>query len=55
MTTSNFREKYDFISYKKVLVFGAESTGKSSFAHRLSKGKFKEDLVHTQEGKIIIN
>ena len=55
MSNNNFREKVDFISYKKLLVFGAESSGKSSFAHRLSKGKFKENLVHTQEGKIIIN
>ena len=54
MSSNNFREKDDFISYKKLLVFGAESSGKSSFAHRLTKGKFKEDLVHTQEGKIII-
>ena len=44
-------EKPKFISYKKVLLFGAESTGKSSFTLRLKEGKFQEDIKPTKEGK----
>ena len=44
----------DFFSYKKVLLFGDESTGKSSFANKLKGKKFKEDIEHTEEGKLII-
>ena len=40
----------DFISYKKVLLFGAESTGKSSFTKLLKFGKFPEKISHTEEG-----
>ena len=42
----------DFISYKKVLLFGAESSGKSSFSNKLQGKKFQEDIIHTDEGKI---
>ena len=47
-------EKPKYISYKKVLLFGAESTGKSSFTLRLKEGKFQENIEHSKEGKIII-
>ena len=33
----------EFISYKKILVFGAESTGKTTFTKRLIKGEFSEE------------
>ena len=45
------KEKPKFVSYKKVLLFGAESTGKSSFTLRLKEGKFQEDIEPTKEGK----
>jgi GTPase SAR1 family protein len=46
----------DYVSYKKVLVFGSEGTGKTSFTKRLEQDLF-EDESHTEEGKIklIIN
>ena len=46
----------DYVSYKKVLVFGSEGTGKTSFTKRLEQDLF-EDESHTQDGKIklIIN
>ena len=45
------KEKEIFVSYKKVLLFGAESTGKSSFSNRLKTGEFKDNIEHTKEGK----
>ena len=48
------KENPRFVSYKKVLLFGAESTGKSSFTMKLNEGKFQENIEHTKEGKIII-
>ena len=44
------KEKPKFVSYKKVLLFGAESTGKSSFTKLLKFGKFLEKISHTEEG-----
>ena len=32
----------EFVSYKKILVFGAESTGKSTLTNRIIKGEFSE-------------
>ena len=43
-------EQY-FISHKKVLLFGSKSTGKSTFVNWLEKGKFKENINQTEEGK----
>ena len=39
----------DFISYKKVLLFGDEGTGKTSFINRLKKEKFNESIPHTSD------
>ena len=44
------QEKANYSSYKKVLLFGDESTGKSSLSKRLEKGKFIEDIAHTEDG-----
>ena len=44
-------DKQVFISHKKVLLFGSESTGKSSFSNRLKTGVFKDNIEHTKEGK----
>ena len=49
MNTDDDNEQ-DYISFKKVLLFGAGSTGKTSFSIRLQTRKFKENIPHTQEG-----
>ena len=51
MEFDNEKNKPEYFSYKKVLLFGAESTGKSSFSNRLKTGLFKDDIKHTEEGK----
>lgn len=32
----------EFISYKKIVIFGAKSTGKTTFTNYIIKGKFSE-------------
>ena len=39
-----------FISYNKVLVFGANETGKSTLTKYIEKGSFSNEL-HTENGK----
>ena len=51
MEQNNDQIMPDFVSYKKVLLFGDQSTGKSSFTERLQKNKFIEDIVSTKESK----
>ena len=46
-------KKQEYISYKKVLLFGSESTGKTSFSNLLKTGKFEENIEHTKESKVI--
>ena len=41
-----------FISYKKVLVFGATETGKTTLTKSIEKGVFTEES-HTENGKLI--
>ena len=43
--------KPNFISYKKVLLFGAESTGKSSLSYRFEKNEFQDNIFPTNDGK----
>lgn len=43
-------DKLEYISYKKVLLFGAESTGKTCFAKLLKIERFPEKITHTEEG-----
>jgi GTPase SAR1 family protein len=38
---------YEFISYKKMIIFGAEGTGKSSLTKRLERGSFTNEY-HTE-------
>ena len=45
------RNKPDFVSYKKVLLFGSESSGKSTIVNRLKTGEFKGEIGHTKDGK----
>ncbi len=42
----------EFVSYKKVLVFGAAGTGKSTLTKSIEKGVFTEES-HTENGKLI--
>ena len=39
----------DFISYKKVLLFGDEGTGKTSFISKLETKVFNESIPHTSD------
>lgn len=36
-------DKSEFVSFKKVLVFGAESTGKTTLKSQIKKDKFIEE------------
>ena len=40
---------YEFISYRKLIIFGVEGTGKSSLTKRLETGSFI-DVQHTENG-----
>ena len=40
-----------FISYKKVIIFGAEGSGKSTLTKSLETGKFSEP-THTENSKL---
>ena len=44
--------KQEYISYKKVLVFGDKGTGKSSLTEKFKTTKFSDSISHTNEGKI---
>ena len=40
-----------YASYKKLLIFGGESSGKTSLSKRLEKGTFTEES-HSENGNI---
>ena len=40
----------EFVSYKKVLIFGSEGTGKTSLTKRIERGAFTNES-HTENGK----
>ena len=44
----------EFVSYKKVIIFGAEGTGKTTLTKCIEKGKFTEES-HTENRKINIS
>ncbi len=44
----------EFVSYKKVIIFGAEGTGKTTLTKYIEKGKFTEES-HTENRKINIS
>ena len=43
-------ETPEFVSYKKVLVFGGEGTGKTTLTKFIEKGSFSEE-AHSEKGK----
>ena len=42
----------EFVSYKKVVVFGAVATGKTTLTKSIEKGVFTNE-THTENGKIL--
>ncbi len=46
--------KPNFVSYKKVLLFGIEYSGKSTFINKLKQIEFQENIEHTKDCKIFI-
>ena len=40
----------EFVSYKKLLIFGAEGSGKTSLIKSFEKGTFTNE-THTENGK----
>ena len=40
----------EYISFKKVLMFGDQGTGKSTLSNLLEKEKFLEDIPKTKNG-----
>lgn len=43
----------EFVSYKKLIIFGTEGSGKTSLTRRFEKGSFTEES-HTESGKLNI-
>jgi GTPase SAR1 family protein len=39
--------KIEFVSYKKLIIFGSEGAGKTSLTSRLESGSFKEESPST--------
>ena len=42
----------EFASFKKVVIFGSEGSGKTSLSKRIERGSFTNES-HTEAGKII--
>ena len=45
--------KAEFIAYKKLLIFGAEQSGKSSFVSKLETNSFPDEYTPSEKGIII--
>ena len=45
-------EEIEYLSYKKVIIFGVEGSGKSTLSKTLETGKLSEQ-THTDESKYI--
>ena len=43
----------EFASYKKLIVFGSEGTGKTSLSKRIERDSFTDE-THTDSGKYLI-
>ena len=44
-------EEIEYVSYKKVIIFGSQGSGKSSLTSRLEKGSFSTENP-TEDGNI---
>ena len=42
----------EFVSYKKVIIFGVEGSGKTSLTKTFEKGSFTQE-THTENGKLL--
>ena len=47
-------DKPAYIMHKKVLLFGCEASGKTTFSNFLKTGSFNKNVSHTNESKYII-
>ena len=45
-------DEIEYASFKKVLIFGSEGSGKTSLTKRLEKGSFTEES-HSENGNIL--
>lgn len=43
----NMETKIEFVSYKKLIIFGSEGSGKTSLTSRLEHGSFQEESPST--------
>lgn len=43
----------EYVSYKKLLVFGAEGSGKTTFSKYLEINGFSSEITHTENGNLI--
>lgn len=46
--------KAEFIAYKKLLIFGAEETGKSSFVSKLETNSFPDEYTSSEKGTFFL-
>ena len=46
-------DEIEYASFKKVLIFGSEGSGKSSLVKRIDKGHFSEES-HSDNGNIFL-
>ena len=46
--------KAEFIAYKKLLIFGAEQSGKSSFVSKLETNSFPDEYTPSEKGNTYI-
>jgi len=47
------KDELELVSFKKVIIFGAKGTGKSTLSHMIETGKFS-DVSPTNESKLNI-
>ena len=43
----------EFVSYKKLVVFGAVGVGKTTLTKSIEKGTFSEEITHSENRKFL--
>lgn len=43
----------EFLSFKKLLLFGSHNSGKTSLTKSIEKGNFSEDITHSESRKFM--